>query len=131
MKKAILLFGLLCVLFSACSSDDEPEQKRYFEVFVEEYCIGDCMNTSEECTKWKADNEIYLTGNGTVSGYGVQGFTKHWTRHFYDTESKVKQWCEKPLKFTIYHSEKRMDEFKSRYYVEKVQGVKYEPVPMD
>lgn len=129
MKKSVFIFGLICFVVSACSSDDEPEQKQHFEVFVKEYCIGDYINTSEECVKWKIDNEPYLTGNGTVSGYGVKGYTKHWTRYFYDTESNVKQWCEKPMTFTIYQSERHMDEFKSRYYTEKILGVKYESVP--
>lgn len=113
------------IALTICScGDDEPETKEYFVVYIDETCIGGVENTSPECQQWKAQNEKYQDGSGTAPN----GYMKSWTRYFYDTESAVKQWCNKVNGFSIIKSETRQDKFNARYDKTRFPNTNYVPV---
>lgn len=126
----IKYLGFICcviISLSICScKDDEPEVKEYFTVYVGEYSIGGCKNSTPECEQWRAENEKYQTGSGTGDYYDYK--SKTWTRYFYDTESAVKKWCDKVTGFTIYRSETYNDRFVANYDKSHFPNTSYVPV---
>ncbi|MDE7463311.1 MAG: hypothetical protein K2M88_09145 [Muribaculaceae bacterium] len=61
MKKAVLLLGMLCVLFSACSSDDEPESGLYDWDITKNVIIrqtGEIDNQEKEVLKNKSEDYV-------------------------------------------------------------------------
>lgn len=122
---ALLLSIVVSLGFISCG-DDEPEVKEYITVYIGEYSIGGCKNDTPECNEWRAENEKYQTGSGSGSYYDYKSTT--WTRYFYDTESAVKNWCDRVSGFTIYRSETYNDRFVVNYDKSHLTGVSYVPV---
>ncbi len=129
-----VLFAISLLLCACSHTQEEPEIKELYTVYIDEDCVYGCENRTSACVKWKSDNEPYITGHGTFGGAGGNsGYSLSWTRYFYDTESKVKAYCEKIKAFTVYRYglADEMDKFDARYYEEHYFGKKYEPVPLD